>query len=377
DTLSKQKIADRDVMVLGSDKAKLPDEAKGKVPTNDGGWGLKVRPKPGDTGDDQDFDPAGTDNYSRVIATKQSQAVWEMWSGGKGGERFAIAVMAVIAAMTFGVMLITIAVSYLVMQIATVLFALAAPLVFLIGLVPVYGMRVLLRWGELFLGTFIKRVAMVIFVAVLLTLYQLILDTEGVPWWLQMTLILAIAVGGASYRKKLTSLSTLGFGGGGGGGGGLGMSSAKVSAMQNTWQDTRGMPITSRVASTGRAGAQAGTGTSGVRSSSLGGQGQQAYAMRAQQAAASRAGRGGAYRGYSPAAAGPAQRSYGTAPVQAMQAPGGAGRGPGNTRPGGPVARGTASTAASSRGTYMPYDARSRPRSTPQQPAAAPAPEAA
>ncbi len=365
--LADEKLADRDNMVIED-------------------WGAKIRPEPEEPAEPggpapppaelQDFNPDGVEDYSSVIMTKQSQSIWQMWSGGKGGERFAIAVMAVIAAFSFGIMLIAIAVAYLVLQIATVLFALVAPLAFLVALVPVYGMRVFLRWAELFLGTFIKRVAMAVFVALLLTLYQVILDTDGVPWWLQMVLVLAIAIGGASYRKRLTSLSTLGFGGGAAAGMGLGSSSAKVAAMRGAWQDNRGMSLSDRTITAGRAGAHAGAGGSGVRSAGLVNQSPQAAPGR-------RAGRSGELQGYAPLPGGRAAGSY---PVQNQVGGregrdgregrvGGAGRagrdGSGYDDPrlqrqvdqlegevqyaGQGPASGRAAMPASSRGTYAPY----------------------
>ncbi len=309
----------------------LIDKAKAKVADRDkmvkDDWGLVIRDDKGDNkGKDTPFNPEGTEGYSLAHPTKQSETVWSMWSGGKGGERFGIAVLAVVGSWAFGGMLIAIAFTYLVLQIATVLFALVAPLAFLVGLVPVYGMRVFLRWMELFLGTFIKRIAMAVFVALLLTLYQVILGAEGVPWWLQMVLILAIAGGGASYRKKLTSLSTLGFGGGGGGGGGggLGSSATRASAMRNTWQDARDLAIIDRVAAATRAGANPGSGGSGVRSGGLVNHGSQERILpRDQQAAARNAARSSRQRNYTPGSR-PDGRTSGRYPVN--------GSGPGGPR---------------------------------------------
>ncbi len=360
---AKKKLEDRDTMVIKDWGAKVRPEVE-----DDGNPATPLPPpNPADPQQWPELNPDGTEGYSSVFTMKQSQSIWQMWSGGQGGERFAIAVMAVIGALTFGLMLISIAVAYLVLQIATVMFALVAPLAFLVALVPVYGMRVFLRWAELFLGTFIKRVAMAVFVALLLTLYQVILDTDGVPWWLQMVLILAIAIGGASYRKKLTSLSTLGFGGGSGLG--LGSSAAKVAAVQSTWRENRWMSPLDRVITAGRAGAHAGSGGSGVRSGNLVNQSSQAY-NRQQAAAARGAGRSGAYQGYAPASGG---RQYGSYPVggpagpRGYQPTGGAyddrrlqrqvDRLEGDVRAvgrSGP-ARGTARPAASSRGTYEPH----------------------
>ncbi|MGH3545255.1 MAG: hypothetical protein ACRDPW_04960, partial [Mycobacteriales bacterium] len=280
---AKEKVADRDKMVKEDWGAKLQPEVE------DDGDPNTPLPEPGPL---EEFNPDGAEEYSRVVMTNKGQTVWEMWSGGKAGERFAIAVMAVIAAFSFGGMLISITMAYLVLQIATVMFALVAPLAFLVALVPVYGMKVFLQWGELFLSTFIKRVAMAIFVALVLVLYELILDTDGVPWLLQMVLILAIASGAASYRKKLTSLSTLGFTGRAGGGSGLGSTTAKVSAVRNTWSERRDLGLLSRAIAAGRAGAHAGG--SGVGGGTISHRGAD------QHAALRSSGRSGAPHGYAP-----------------------------------------------------------------------------
>lgn len=330
----------------------LIDKAKAKVADRDkmvkDDWGLVIR-------DDKDpnkvtpFNPEGTEGYSQAHPTKQSETVWSMWSGGKGGERFGIAVLAVVGAWAFGGMLIAIAFTYLVLQIATVLYALISPLAFLAGLVPVYGMRVFLAVAEGFIGSFVKRVAMAVFVALLLTLYQVILSAEGVPWWLQMVLILAIAGGGASYRKKLTSLSTLGFGGGGGGGGGLGSSAARASAMRNTWQGARDLAIIDRVAAATRAAVNPGSGGSGVRPGSAVNYGSRERILQRDQAAARNAIRHGRDPNYLPrAGSGPGGRTTGRYPVN-------------SSGPGGPRAL-NAGPAGSNRGTISPYDARDADR---------------
>ncbi len=77
-----------------------------------------------------------------------------MWSGGQANERIKLGLIALIASLSFGVLLIIIAITYLVLELATVVFALAAPIFFLIGLVPVYGFKIFLRWVEAFLGAF-------------------------------------------------------------------------------------------------------------------------------------------------------------------------------------------------------------------------------
>jgi len=139
-----------------------------------------------------------------------------------------------------------------------------------------------------------------------------------VPWWLQMVLILAIAIGGASYRKKLTSLSTLGFGGAAGAG--LGSSAAKAAAVRNTWRNGRDLPLTSRMINAGRAGAHAdGSGSNGVRSNGVINQRSHPVDGRRAHSDLRRSGRGSAPAGYSRhTEAGPSRGSY-PVPGQAGQ----------------------------------------------------------
>ncbi|MGH3545766.1 MAG: hypothetical protein ACRDPW_07565, partial [Mycobacteriales bacterium] len=136
-------------------------------------WGAKYISKDSqretrvEDGEEKDaFDPNSWRPYDHVQTARPEY--WELWSGHRGDQRLLTAGLAMIASFTLGMVMISIAVAYLTLQLITVMLAMTAPIVFLLALIPGIGLRLLLRWGELFIGVFLKRVAVVVFVGVLL-----------------------------------------------------------------------------------------------------------------------------------------------------------------------------------------------------------------
>jgi hypothetical protein len=148
--------------------------------------------------------------WAAVVPTNQS--LWENWSGGQAGNRFQVAMLALIGSSSIALVIIIVSLTYLVLQIATIMFALMAPVAFLIGLIPGFGMKMLLRWLELLLGTFVKRIVLGLFVGLLMALYSVVL-TIDMPWLMKLVLVCMIAAVGLIYRKKFTEAFAFNFSG--------------------------------------------------------------------------------------------------------------------------------------------------------------------
>jgi hypothetical protein len=149
--------------------------------------------------------------WGEVRATG-NQNYWEHWSGGKADNRFNVAVLALIGSTSIALIIIFVSFAYLTLQIGTIMFALMAPVAFLLGLIPGFGVRVFLRWLELLLGTFIKRIVLGLFVGLLVALYNVVL-TIAMPWLMKLILVCTIAMFGLIYRKRFTDAFALNLSG--------------------------------------------------------------------------------------------------------------------------------------------------------------------
>lgn len=197
------------------------------------------------------FDPNSWRPYNHVRAERDDY--WKLWSGGEAGQRVLVAGMAFIAAMTLGMMMMLLSAAYLVLQLMTILLAMAAPLVFLVALIPIFGFTLLLRWATLFIGTFIKRVAMVVFIGIILAFLHIIFAI-AIPWWMQLILVIGVCMVGLAYRRQFTAWATGNMTGAGqmagimAGGGLMGALQAKRSLAdaRKGWQASSGLSLNER-----------------------------------------------------------------------------------------------------------------------------------
>jgi hypothetical protein len=150
-------------------------------------------------------------SWSRVKPTGNA-TYWENWSGGQANNRFQIALLSLIGSCSIALIIIIVSLTYLMLELATIMFALMAPVAFLLGLVPGVGMKVLLRWVELILGTFVKRIVLGLFVGLLMALYSVVL-TLSMAWLMKLLLVCMIAAIGLTYRKKFSEAFSFNFSG--------------------------------------------------------------------------------------------------------------------------------------------------------------------
>ncbi|GAA0910099.1 hypothetical protein [Virgisporangium aurantiacum] len=146
------------------------------------------------------------------VDAKKNKKYWEHWSGGRADERFQIAILALIGSSSIAIVLILVSLAYLTLQVGTIMLALMAPVAFLIGLIPGFGVQVFLRWLELLLGTFIKRIVLGLFVGLLVSIYGVVL-TIPMPYLMKLLLICTIALFGLIYRRRFADAFTLNFSG--------------------------------------------------------------------------------------------------------------------------------------------------------------------
>lgn len=227
------------------------------------GWGARFIAKdgqPATTASDPNskFDPNSWRPYSHVETDRPEY--WNLWSGGAANQQMVVATLALIASFAMGTVLITLTAAYLVLQLLTVLLAVVAPIVFLIGLVPKFGLPVVLHWGETFMQLFLKRIALVVFVGVLLAMLHIVFALP-LPWWMQLILVLGVAIAGRGHRRQFTNWASSGMRGMGnaaeiGTGGARGIMHARRSLKQarQGWRSSDGLALNERVGVAGRSG---------------------------------------------------------------------------------------------------------------------------
>ncbi|GAA1668851.1 hypothetical protein GCM10009765_17900 [Fodinicola feengrottensis] len=151
-------------------------------------------------------------SYSDITANKDA-GYWQYYSGGQAGGRFLIALLALFASIMVGIIILAISVSYLLLEISSIMFAMLALPAALFGLIPGFGMRVFLRWAELLLGSFAKRIVLGLFAGLVIGLYQALLNANGVPWTIKILFITLVAAFGLLYRKRFAEAFTFNFSG--------------------------------------------------------------------------------------------------------------------------------------------------------------------
>lgn len=154
----------------------------------------------------------GTVSYANIKPTKQA-GYWLFYSGGSPTGRFLIALFALFASVMVSIIILAISVSYLLLEISSIMFAMLALPAALFGLIPGFGMRVFLRWLELLLGSFAKRIVLGLFAGLVVGLYQALLNVNGVPWSVKIIFITLIAGFGLLYRKRFAEAFTFNFSG--------------------------------------------------------------------------------------------------------------------------------------------------------------------
>jgi hypothetical protein len=159
---------------------------------------------------DSAFKEAST-GWSEIRATNQT--LWVNWSGGNVNNRLQVALLSVIGSTSIAVIVVVVSLTYLLLELATIILALMAPVAFLFGLIPGFGMKVLLKFLELIMGAFVKRIVLGLFVGMITALYAVVLSL-AMAWLMKLILVCMIAVFGFVYRKPFSQAFSFNLGGG-------------------------------------------------------------------------------------------------------------------------------------------------------------------
>lgn len=142
----------------------------------------------------------------------------ETFKGNAGDVRMATAGVALISALGAGIMIVIVSMSIIILDVGMMILVLISPLFFLIGVHPGMGRRVALGWVETVLGLAIKRIVLSMILAVMLIFYSSILaQGSSLPWMVAMVLVVAVSIGGLTYKDKIVGMfGNISLGGNGG-----------------------------------------------------------------------------------------------------------------------------------------------------------------
>jgi TrbL/VirB6 plasmid conjugal transfer protein len=154
---------------------------------------------------------ADQDNANNTIENQlgslNSQANKNWYDGAQGSQRFMLGVIALLVISIATGLLIAVAGTILLSQIALVVLTMVAPLFFLVGIHPSVGRRIFLRWGELMLSFAFRRVLYSAFLAVVLVLGGIIMsNVASRSWFLAAMLQLILVIAAFIYRKPLAAV---------------------------------------------------------------------------------------------------------------------------------------------------------------------------
>lgn len=159
------------------------------------------------------------DLYARASATAvayQQLAVNDngtIWKGNDAFPRITTAGTSIIAMLATAILVIMFSIMIMVYEFSTIFLMLLMPIFLLIGVHPGFGRRIAMRWLEMLANLTVKRIIVVIMLAIFVMLYAVIMSMTQI-WYIQNLLIVVVTIVGLSYRKKImNAFADLDFGG--------------------------------------------------------------------------------------------------------------------------------------------------------------------
>lgn len=142
---------------------------------------------------------------AQAVAQTQPQ-YFSTWSGRSGGARIGTALLALLAVLTGGLLVLVVAGYLLVLKVGFLLLVVTAPIFLLIGIHPGFGRRIAMRWLEALLGTVLKALVVSFLLAALMGIYSMVLANDNLPWLAKVMFITAFGLAAVMYRKRLVGM---------------------------------------------------------------------------------------------------------------------------------------------------------------------------
>lgn len=142
----------------------------------------------------------------------------KVYRGENSMNRIGTATIGLVAGLGAGIMIVIVSMSIIILDVGMIILTLVSPLFFLIGVHPGFGRRIALGWLETLLGLAIKRIVLSLLLSVMLVFYATILSASAtMPWLFSMILVVAVSIGGITYKDQILRMfDKLSLGGDGG-----------------------------------------------------------------------------------------------------------------------------------------------------------------
>lgn len=99
-------------------------------------------------------------------------------------------------------------------QLSMLLLMALSPFLLLLGVAPGWGRRLSMRWLELLVGLLFKRIILILFLALFIKLYMIVLHSE-IDWWVQGIIVAVLSFVVLNQRAKIVGIfnNVINFGG--------------------------------------------------------------------------------------------------------------------------------------------------------------------
>jgi hypothetical protein len=134
------------------------------------------------------------------------------WAGG-GGNQISASILMFFGVLASTLVLFVYGFALLIYQLMMVTAVLLSPLFFLLGIVPGWGRRVLMRYAEILVSLALKRIITSLLLAIYLIFYQLVSNTG--PLFVQLILVAVLAIFAVFARTRFVNMfaGDINFGG--------------------------------------------------------------------------------------------------------------------------------------------------------------------
>ena len=156
-------------------------------------------------------------NVSKEQQGCEYMPAWDSFRGTAGsfGEKLSILIMGMVSLIFVGTPLLILAGSLIFYGTVNIFLWLMSPFVFLLGVSPGFGRKILLNWLEQVLANFLKQVVTGGIIGMLMALLFIVYSTTGIPFLMQTLFVAGMGVAAIVFRGKiLKGVSNINLGSG-------------------------------------------------------------------------------------------------------------------------------------------------------------------
>ena len=128
------------------------------------------------------------------------------WTGKTSINRVFLSILALVSALGAGAMVMVLSMEMIILQIGLILLALLLPVFALVGVHPGFGRRVALRYFNTIGELTLRRIVLSILLAVMVTVYAVVLRTASMSWMVAMIMVVAVSIAGIAYKNKVMGM---------------------------------------------------------------------------------------------------------------------------------------------------------------------------